>query len=373
MGCVINVDVVVIGAGVAGLSAAAGISQSAEVLVLERESQSGYHSSGRSAAYFAPAYGNEVVQLLTKLSTEDYLHPASYFDDQLLTPRASLFVARADQRQAAERMQAAQPRLAKLDRDAMRRRVPPLKEHCEHGLFDAEGGDLNVHAILQGYRRQLRQNGADLRVDAEVIAVTSLGQGWEVACANGLTVRATKVVNAAGAWADAIGQLAGLSPLGLIPKRRTACLVQPQADWNVDEWPMVINIDEEVYFKSEAGRLMVSPADETDTVPCDAQPEVIDVAIAIDRYQQIIDHPDAAPTHTWAGLRTFAPDRTFVVGPDPRLADFYWLAGQGGYGVQSAPAMARLAAQMVLDQPIDKAARPIVQRVRPNRLIEGDS
>ncbi|NDG94028.1 MAG: FAD-binding oxidoreductase, partial [Gammaproteobacteria bacterium] len=251
----INVDVVVIGAGVAGLSAAASISQSAEVLVLERESHSGYHSSGRSAAYFAPAYGNEVVQLLTKLSTEDYLHPASYFDDQLLAPRASLFVARADQGQAVERMQAAQPRLEKLDHDAMRRRVPPLTARCEHGLFDAEGGDLNVHAILQGYRRQLRQKGADLRVDAEVIAVTSLGQGWEVACANGLTVRATKVVNAAGAWADAIGQLAGLSPLGLIPKRRTACLVQPQADWNVDEWPMVINIDEEVYFKSEAGQL----------------------------------------------------------------------------------------------------------------------
>ena len=232
---------------------------------------------------------------------------------------------------------------------------------------------MNVHAILQGYRRQLRQNGADLRVDAEVIAVTSLGEGWEVACANGLAVRAAKVVNAAGAWADAIGQLAGLSPLGLIPKRRTACLVQPQADWNVDEWPMVINIDEEVYFKSEAGQLMVSPADETDSVPCDAQPEVIDVAIAIDRYQQIIDHPDAVPTHTWAGLRTFAPDRTFVVGPDPRLAGFYWLAGQGGDGVQSAPAMARLAAQMVLDQPIDKAAQPIVQRVRPNRLMKGDS
>ena len=141
----------------------------------------------------------------------------------------------------------------------MRRRVPPLTEHCEHGLFDAEGGDLNVHAILQGYRRQLRQNGADLRVDAEVMAVTLLAQGWEVGCANGLTVRATKVVNAAGAWADDIGQLAGLPSLGLIPKRRTACLVQPQADWNVDEWPMLINIDEEVYFKSEAGQLMVSP------------------------------------------------------------------------------------------------------------------
>ena len=314
-----------------------------------------------------------MVQLLTKLSTEDYLHPASYFDDQLLAPRASLFVARANQGQAVERMQAAQPRLEKLDHDAMRRRVPPLTTHCEHGLFDAEGGDLNVHAILQGYRRQLRQKGADLRVDAEVIAVTSLGQGWEVACANGLTVRATKVVNAAGAWSDAIGQLAGLSPLGLIPKRRTACLVQPQADWNVDEWPMVINIDEEVYFKSEAGQLMVSPADETDTVPCDAQPEVIDVAIAIDRYQQIIDHPDASPTHSWAGLRTFAPDRTFVVGPDPRLDGFYWLAGQGGYGVQSAPAMARLAAQTVLDQPIDKAAQPILQRVLPHRLIKGES
>ena len=353
------------------MSAAASISRSAEVLVLERESQSGYHSSGRSAAYFAPAYGNEVVQLLTKLSTEDYLHPASYFDDQLLRPRASLFVARANQRQAIERMQAAQPRLERLDLRCHDASL--LTAHCEHGLFDAEGGDLNVHAILQGYRRQLRQNGADLRVDAEVTAVTSLGHGWEVDCANGLSVRATKVVNAAGAWADDIGQLAGLPPLGLIPKRRTACLVQPQKDWNVEEWPMVINIDEEVYFKSEAGHLMVSPADETDTVPCDAQPEEIDVAVAIDRYQQIIDHPYAAPTHTWAGLRTFAPDRTLVVGPDPEARRFFLPAGQGGYGVQSAPAMARLATQMVLDQPIDKAVQPIVQRVRPNRLIKGES
>ena len=177
MGCVINVDVVVIGAGVGGLSAAAGISQSAEVLVLERESQPGYHSSGRSAAYFAPAYGNEVVQLLTTLSAEDYLHPAPYFDDQLLTPRASLFVARSNQWQAVERMQAALPRLERLDRDALTRRVPPLTVHCEYGLYDAEGGDLNVHAILQGYRRRLRQNGVDLCVDAEVMAVTPRGQG----------------------------------------------------------------------------------------------------------------------------------------------------------------------------------------------------
>ena len=368
----INVDVVVIGAGVAGLSAAAGMSQSAQVLVIERESQPGYHSSGRSAAYFAPAYGNEVVQLLTKLSTEDYLNPAPYFEDQLLTPRASLFVARSNQWQAVEQMQSSQPRLERLDRDVMKFRVPPLTAHCEHGLYDAEGGDLNVHAILQGYRRQLLRNGVDICVDAEVIAVNPLGQGWEVACENGLTVRASKVVNAAGAWADEIGKLAGLLPLGLIPKRRTACLVEPQSDWNVDEWPMVVNIDEEVYFKSEAGQLMVSPADETDTTPCDAQPEEIDIATAIDRYQQIVDHPDAAPTHKWAGLRTFAPDRTFVVGADPRLEGFYWLAGQGGYGVQSAPAMARLAAQMVLDQPIDKLVQPMVQRVLPNRLIKSE-
>ena len=156
-------------------SAAASISRSAEVLVLERESQSGYHSSGRSAAYFAPAYGNEVVQLLTKLSTEDYLHPASYFDDQLLRPRASLFVARADQGRRLSGCKLLNPdlRSSTAVHDAA---SSPLTAHCEHGLFDAEGGDLNVHAILQGYRRQLRQNGADLRVDAEVTAVTSLGQ-----------------------------------------------------------------------------------------------------------------------------------------------------------------------------------------------------
>ena len=364
-----GIDVIVIGGGVAGISAAAELSECCKVLLLERESQAGYHSSGRSAAYFAPAYGNEVVQVLTRESTEDYQHPKDYFDDQLLEPRASLFVAEAKREDAIATMQKAQPWLQRLEGEALRDLVPPLNASLSIGLLDPEGGDLNVHAILQGYQRKFRAHGGQLRFDAHVVAVEPIAAGWEVKLESGESIHAPMIVNAAGAWADPIASLAGLQGVGLQPKRRTACLVQPKSEWRTQSWPMVIDIDETVYFKHESGQLMVSPADETDSPPCDAQPEEIDVAIAIDRYQGVIDHGDAKPSHTWAGLRTFAPDRTFVVGPDPRAKGFFWLAGQGGYGVQSAPAMARLATQLVLGQPVSEAVEPVLHRVLPDRLL----
>jgi D-arginine dehydrogenase len=307
--------------------------------------------------------------VLTRESTEDYQHPKDYFDDQLLEPRASLFVAEAKREDAIATMQKAQPWLQRLEGEALRDLVPPLNASLSIGLLDPEGGDLNVHAILQGYQRKFRAHGGQIRFDAQVVAIESKSAGWEVKLESGESIHAPNIVNAAGAWADQIGSVAGLQGLGLQPKRRTACLVQPKPEWQTQSWPMVIDIDETVYFKHESGQLMVSPADETDSPPCDAQPEELDVAIAIDRYQRVIDHGDAKPSHTWAGLRTFAPDRTFVVGPDPRTEGFFWLAGQGGYGVQSAPAMARLATQLVLGQPISDAVKPVLHRILPDRLL----
>jgi len=364
-----GLDVIVIGGGVAGISAAAELSGRCKVLLLERESQPGYHSSGRSAAYFAPAYGNDVVQVLTRASTADFQHPADYFDDRLLEPRASLFVAETEREDAIETMQKVQPWLQRLEGEALRDLVPPLNASLSIGLLDPDGGDLNVHAILQGYQRKFRAHGGQIRFDAQVVAIESKSAGWEVKLESGESIHAPNIVNAAGAWADQIASVAGLQGLGLQPKRRTACLVQPKPEWQTQSWPMVIDIDETVYFKHESGQLMVSPADETDSPPCDAQPEELDVAIAIDRYQRVIDHGDAKPSHKWAGLRTFAPDRTFVVGPDPRTEGFFWLAGQGGYGVQSAPAMARLATQLVLGQPISDAVKPVLHRILPDRLL----
>jgi D-arginine dehydrogenase len=364
-----GIDVIVIGAGVAGISAAAELSEHCKVLLLERELQPGYHSSGRSAAYFAPAYGNEVVQVMTRESASDYQYPADFFDDVLLLPRASLFVAEAERMDAIAAMQESHPWLCRLEGQALRDLVPPLNVAFSVGLLDPEGGDLNVHAILQGYQRKFRANGGRIRFDANVVAIKPSSAGWEVRLEQDESIQTSKIVNAAGAWADQIAFAANLKGLGLQPKRRTACLVKPKPEWGIQSWPMVIDIDETVYFKHESGQLMVSPADETNSPPCDAQPEELDVAIAIDRYQRLIDHGSATPSHTWAGLRTFAPDRTFVVGPDPRADGFYWLAGQGGYGVQSAPALARLATQLVLGKPTSEAVKPVLNRILPDRLL----
>ena len=366
-------DIIVIGAGIAGASAAAELAADARVVLLEMEPRPGYHASGRSAAYFAAAYGKAVVQAITRASEAFFRSPPPGFTEvDLFRPRACIWFGRPDQAPALEAMRAAVPRLEFLDEAAVRARVPVIRPGYLHGgLLDREGGDLDVEALLQAYLKLFRRNGGRLCLDRRAETLEPEGAGWAVT-AGDTRFTAPVVVNAAGAWAEQVGERAGLAALGIRPLRRTALTIDAPAGVDIDDWPEMVDIDEAFYFKPDAGAILVSPADETPTPPVDAQPEDLDVAIGVDRFEQATGIDVRRVRAAWAGLRTFAPDRVFVAGFDPRAAGFFWLAGQGGYGVQSSPAMAKLTRYLV------SGVRPqgdfsdvlqYVEEVSPARLV----
>ncbi|XOV88042.1 MAG: NAD(P)/FAD-dependent oxidoreductase [Pseudomonadota bacterium] len=366
-------DVLVIGGGIAGMSAAAALALDARVLLLEMESAPGYHATGRSAAYFAPAYGNATVRNLTAVSEPFFRDPPPEFAGvPLLRDRASLFIGNADQQASVAALQAENPSLVSLDMQAARGLVPILRPGLAGAaLLDERGGDLDVDAILQGFRKLLRIRGGTILTSSRVDQLGSRDGTWTVQCGE-QQFAAGAVVNAAGAWADRIAVMAGLTPLGLSPMRRTALLVDVPVDSSVNDWPLVIDVDENFYFKPDAGSLLISPADETPVSPCDAQPEELDIALAISRVSEVTSLAVQRVKHSWAGLRTFAPDRTFVVGFDARAPGFFWLAGQGGYGVQSSPGMAQLTRFLVTGASIPsgyEGIRDSVAAVSPDRFM----
>ncbi|MEJ2401610.1 MAG: FAD-binding oxidoreductase [Xanthomonadales bacterium] len=366
-------DIIVIGAGIAGASAAAELAADARVVLFEMEPQPGYHASGRSAAYFAAAYGKPVIQSITRSSESFFRHPPDGFTDvDLYRPRDCIFFGRPDQADRLEAMQREIPRLEFLDEAAVRARVPVMRPgYLPGGLRDPEGGDLDVEALLQGYLRLFARRGGRLLVNHRVDALAARGGGWAVT-AGSLTLSAPIVVNAAGGWAEQVGGLAGLSPLGIRPLRRTALTIDAPADVDIGDWPEMVDVDETFYFKPDAGAILVSPADETPTPPVDAQPEELDVALGVDRFERATGMDVRRVRAAWAGLRTFAPDRVFVAGFDPRAEGFFWLAGQGGYGVQSSPAMARLARRLVTGAALTGAFAGLerhVPEIAPQRLL----
>lgn len=369
----IRSDVIVIGAGIAGASAAAELAANAGVTLLEMEAQPGYHATGRSAAYFAAAYGKRVVRELTGCCEAFFRDPPAGFSDvRLLLPRDCMFFGRPDQVAALQAMQQDNPALESLGADEVLRRVPVFADgYLKGALREPRGGDLDVDAILQGYLRQFRRRGGRLLASHPVSALQRRAGAWHVSAA-GEDFEAAVVVNAAGAWADRVAGLAGLAGLGIVPLRRTALTIEAPAGVDIREWPNMIDADEEFYFKPEAGHILVSPADETPSEPCDAQPEDIDVAVGVDRFERATGMEIRRVHHRWAGLRTFAPDRIFVAGFDPRSQGFYWLAGQGGYGIQSAPALAQLTRWLVQAIAPDTAFEPVLEHVAavmPDRLL----
>lgn len=346
----LTADILVIGGGIAGISAAAELAADARVIALEMENQPGYHATGRSAAYFAPAYGNAVVRAITMSSEHFYrTPPADFCDVELINHRDALFIARSDQLGEMTAMQAENSFLVQVSEDYARQRVPILAEgYVAAALHDGSGGDLDVGAILQGYVRLLRRRGGALKTDQTVSAIQRKDGLWHLRT-NAETFLAPVIVNAAGAWADGIAELAGVGGLGITPKRRTAILIDPPKGEDIAHWPLVLDIDEGFYFKPDAGQLLVSPADETPDTPGDARPEELDIAMAVSRYESVTDLAVERVKHSWAGFRSFAPDKSFVVGFDPRAEGFFWLAGQGGYGVQSAPGLSVFATALVND------------------------
>ena len=346
-------DIIVIGAGIAGASAAAELAADARVVLLEMEAQPGYHASGRSAAYFAAAYGKPVVQSITRASEAFFLQPPAGFSEAaLFRPRDCIWFGRPDQAARLEAMQKQLARLEFLDEAAVRARVPVMRPGYLHGgLRDPEGGDLDVEALLQGYLRLFRRRGGRMQVNHRVTALARGGRGW-VATAGAARFTAPVVVNAGGGWVEQVAGMAGLAPLGIQPLRRTALTIDAPDGVDIGDWPEMVDIDEAFYFKPDAGAILVSPADETPTPPVDAQPEDLDVAVGVDRFERATGIDVRRVRAAWAGLRTFAPDRVFVCGFDPRAEGFFWLAGQGGYGVQSSPAMAALTRYLVTGAPL---------------------
>ncbi len=373
----VTADVIIIGAGIAGASAGAELAASARVIVLETEPQPGYHATGRSAAFFVLSYGNAAVRAVTAMSESFYRSPPAGFTEvALIRPRPGLFFSRSDQRAALASIHDEVPSLRPLSADDIRERVPVISpDYIDSGLLDETGGDLDVDAILQGFLRRLHHRGGELYTGHKVQELSREDGLWKIA-AGDKTFMAPVVVNAAGAWADQIAILAGLKPVGLQPKRRTAMLIDAPKGLDITDWPLMVDVEEQFYFKPYAGALLLSPADETPSPACDAQPEELDVALAVDRFETATGLEVPRVIRRWAGLRTFAPDKTFVVGFDPRTNGFFWLAGQGGYGVQTAPALARLTASLITGSPPRESTseradikQDLIEQLSPNRLI----
>ncbi len=369
-------DVLILGAGMAGASAAYFLAPHAKVVLLERESQPGYHATGRSAALYSETYGNAVVRAITTASKPFYFNPPEGFSPYpLVTPRGSLSVGgAADEAVLAQALQdkrALIPNIEWWTQAQILARVPVLKpEAAVFGVYEPDAMDMDVHGIHQGFLRGAKQAGAQLVCDAEVQHLTRQAQGWRVETTAGVFL-ATTVINAAGAWCDELAQLAGVAPLGLVPMRRTAFTCEVPQGCTLTDWPMVIDALETFYMKPDAGLLLVSPANEDPMSPQDVQPEELDVAIAVDRMETATTLQIRQVKRKWAGLRSFVADRTPVVGFAPDAPGFFWLAGQGGYGIQTAPAMGELAAALVRGLPVPAYIAALgvqAQAVSPERL-----
>ncbi|PWV97770.1 D-arginine dehydrogenase [Hoeflea marina] len=345
-------DIVVIGAGIAGASAAAELASGARVALIEMEQQPGYHTTGRSAAVFAPSYGPPAIRALTRASRAFFENPpAGFAGAPLFSPRGILMIARRDQLGALDALieaVSADSGTRRVEGDVLDSIQPLLRPgYAAAGMHDAGGQDIDVNALHQGYLRSFRAAGGTVITSAAVTGLGRTGEGWEIETRQG-ALNAAVIINAAGAWADEIGTLAGAGRIGLTPKRRTAMVVAEPAGTDCAHLPITIDVEEEFYLKPDAGRLLISPADETPSEPCDAQPEELDVAIGVDRIITAFALDIRRIDNKWAGLRSFVADGSPVIGYSGLVPGFYWLAGQGGYGIQSAPAISQFVAAQVL-------------------------
>ena len=352
MGKVKEVDFLVIGGGIAGASVAANLSLNGTVTIFEAEEHPGYHSTGRSAALFSEIYGNQVIRALTRASRSFLFVPPSDFSPvPLVTPRETMYFATADQLGEIDAFRADADVAAGtvvLTGSQAREKIPAFQDGYLGGAaLETGSADIDVDALHQGFLRQAKGRGAEFIADCRIEGIARINGRWQVSTRQG-DFSAPVVVNAAGAWADDVAKNAGIASIGLQAKRRTAALIDAPGGLDSTQWPCAIAIDEQFYFKPDAGQLLISPADETDTPPCDAQPEELDVAIAVDRFEQATGAQVRKVSHSWAGLRVFAPDRTPIVGFDPGTAGFFWLAGQGGYGIQTSAALGRVASSLIV-------------------------
>jgi D-arginine dehydrogenase len=341
-------DFIVVGAGMAGASLAAALASTARVALIEAEQHPGFHATGRSAALFAPNYGSPIFRALTRASSA-FLRspPESFSSPPLLRMRGALHIARADQEESLEETRrAAVGPVEMLSVEAAVAKVPRLRrDYVAAALYEPDVHDIDVAALLQGFVRQGKALGVSSYVGARCSAPAWQAAAWRVQV-HGETLSAPVLINAAGAWADELAIACGATPVGLRALRRTAALIDAPPGVTVDGWPAVFDVDEQFYFKPDASRLLISPADEEPLPPGDVYADDLMVAVVIERIERALDFEIRRVGHSWAGLRTFAPDRNPVIGFDTRVPGLFWCAGQGGYGIQCAPACAQLAAAL---------------------------
>jgi D-arginine dehydrogenase len=350
-------DFLIVGGGIAGASAGFWLAPHGRVIVLEREAHPGYHSTGRSAALFMASYGTPQVRALSLASRAFFdAPPAGFSEHPVLTPRGAMMVAAPGQEALLEEHWTVMSAVAKTSRRLTAAQVLELvpafrPERVAGGLLEEDASDMDVHAIHQGYLRGLRHAGGSVVCDAPVTALRRVGDLWHVE-AGGATYEAPVVINAAGAWADELAKLAGVPAIGLQPRRRSAMIFAPPPGMKIESWPMAIGVTEDWYFKPDAGMVLGSPANADDVPPQDVQPEELDIAIAIDRIETMTTLRIRRPTRTWAGLRSFVADGDLVGGFDAAAPGFFWIAAQGGYGIQTSPAMGEACAALARGLPL---------------------
>lgn len=351
----LHFDVVIIGAGIAGASIGAELCDHFKVAVLETEKHPGYHTTGRSAAIFAPTYGPPAIRALTRASQGFFKNPPDNFvRNKLLQERGLVMLARDDQLNQLDALitdVSNSDSIIRMGQTELMQLVPLLKpDYGAAGMYDINAKDIDVAALHQGYLRKIKNLGGQVLTNMQVLSLDQQGEGWVVRTKPG-EIHADKIINAAGAWADEIGEMAGAQKIGLIPKRRTVAIITAPKPDIVDNMPLIVDIDENFYLKPDAGKLLISPADETPSPACDVQPEELDIAICVERIETAFDLQVRRIENKWAGLRSFVVDGCPVAGFDEKVKNFFWLAGQGGYGIQTAPALARLASSLIRGEP----------------------
>ena len=356
-----DVDFLIIGGGIAGVSAAARLSLLGSVLLLEAETTLAYHASGRSAAFYEPTYGAPPVVELS-MASGAYLHEAA----NILSKRGMMIVG-TETEELAFRAFAEHQELPIVTLDEARAVVPILNPAVvRYAAWGEHGWDIDTDLLLQGFVRMAKSRGAQIRTGARVSKIARIGKGWQVSCNIG-TFTAGTLVNAAGPWVDAVAAMAGIAPLGFQPLRRSMARIPAPGGHDISSWPMLMSTGETWYAKPDAGALMVSPSEEHLMEPHDAFADDMVLAEGLARYEAMVTEPVTRLLANWAGLRTFAPDRVLVIGRDVAEPSFFWLAGQGGYGFQSSPAASQLAADLIGGQPSDLGA-DLVAALSPARF-----
>lgn len=366
----IATDVLVVGAGIAGAGVGAELAGVLDVVLVEQESRPGHHSTGRSAALFFQNYGNAAIRALSRASRPLFeAADPGLFPNPLLSPRGALEVADEGSRAALEALLVGSEGMRAITSDQACAMVPALRRECVHAAaYEADAQDIDVAALHQGFLRKARAGGARLLTEAPLVgARPRSGGGWTVET-KAATIEAEVIVNAAGAWADRVAQYCGVAPLGIQPMRRTIAVLPAPIGHDVSRWPLFGDAGEGWYAKPDAGRLLVSPGDEDPVEPQDAFVDDMVLAEGLHRFEQAVDFPITRVERRWAGLRSFAPDRTPVAGFDRTAPNFFWLAGQGGYGIQTAPALSKLAACLIERVSVPSEVEAIVNDLSPDRF-----